>query len=215
MTQKTVQTKRLVQENGVKLGAQPALLIVLSGPSGVGKGAVLEGASARLASLRRSISVTTRPPRACEVEGRDYFFRSSAEFATLQQQGEFLESAQYIDHSYGTPRSWVLEQLQQDHDVTLEIDVQGGLQVREKFPEAVLIFVAPPSEAALRERLTGRNTETEESLDRRVKAYRREIESLPKYDYLIVNDQLEDAIDLFICIIRAEKSRLSRKLTND
>jgi guanylate kinase len=189
---------------------KPGLLLIISGPSGVGKGAILEGAVKRLPLLRRSISVTTRPPRRGEVEGESYFFRSPEEFEQLKQAGELLEWARYLDYYYGTPRAWVTEQLQAGHDVTLEIDVQGGRQVKEKFPEAVLIFVAPPSQDALQKRLLVRNTETEATIARRLAAYGEEFKALPIYDYLIINDKLPEAINDFCSIVAAEKARVKR-----
>lgn len=188
------------------------LLIVLSGPSGVGKGSILNEAFKHLPALSRSISVTTRPRRPGEQDGVDYFFTTPEAFQHKRENGEFLEWANYIDYSYGTPREWVMQKLSEGVDVALEIDVQGGLQIREQFPEAVLIFVEPPSEDALRERLIGRNTETVESLDRRVRAYRREKESLPKYDYAITNDRLDEAVETFCAVIKAEHARISRRI---
>jgi guanylate kinase len=186
------------------------LLIVVSGPSGVGKGAILQGGIKRLPTLRRSVSVTTRPPRAGESEGESYFFRSPAEFEQLKTAGELLEWARYLDYFYGTPRDWVKEKLQAGIDVALEIDVQGGQQVKKSFPAAVLVFVAPPSKEVLRQRLLGRNTEAEEIIARRLAAYEEELKALPLYDYLVVNDVLGEAVDRFCSIITAEKSRVNR-----
>lgn len=185
-------------------------LIVLSGPSGAGKGSILKGAMERLPNLCCSVSVTTRPPRPDERDGEDYFFRSPAQFEQMKENGEFLECARYLDYWYGTLSSWVLERLQQGKDVALEIDVQGGRQVRARFPRAVLIFVMPPSEQALRDRLMGRNTETEESLDRRLNAYREERKYLSEYDHTIVNDRLEEAVEEFCRIVREEKTKAAR-----
>jgi guanylate kinase len=188
---------------------KPGLLLVISGPSGVGKGAILQGAVKRLPLLRRSVSATTRPPRRGEVEGESYFFHSPEKFEQLKAE-ELLEWARYLDYYYGTPRAWVQEQLASGHDVTLEIDVQGARQVKEKFPEAVLIFVAPPSQEALQERLLGRNTECEATIARRLAAYGEELKALPIYDYLVINDRLPEAIDTFCSIVAAEKSRVKR-----
>jgi guanylate kinase len=190
------------------------LVIVVSGPSGVGKGTILAAAEERLSGLRRSISVTTRSARPGEIDGEHYFFRTLEEFERLKVADDFLEWAKYLDSFYGTPRSWVLEQLENGRDVTLEIDVQGGRQVKAKFPEAVLIFVEPPSENALRERLEKRSTENEDVIQRRLAAYRHERESLPIYDYIIRNDNLDDAVDLFCCILRAEKARVARRASD-
>jgi len=185
------------------------LLIVLSGPSGVGKGSIVEKALQRLPQLCRSISVTTRPKRPAEIDGKDYFFRTSEQFEQMKQQGELLEWAQYLDYYYGTPLDWVKQNLAAGNDIVLEIDVQGGLQIKDKFPQAILIFVEPPSDEALRERLKGRNTETEESLDRRVRAYRKEREYLPYYNYTIKNELLDVAVDKFCDIVTREHAKLS------
>lgn len=201
----------------------PGLLIVVSGPSGVGKGSILAEAAGRLPNLVLSISVTTRPPRPNEAGGKDYFFRSQEQFDQMRQTGEFLEWARYLNNYYGTPRSWVVEKLQAGKDVALEIDVQGGMQVRESLPEAVLIFVTPTGQqgfgprakAELRARLMGRSTETAESVERRLSLYTKELEFLRHYDYEIVNERLEDAVDLFCCIVLAEKAKLSRKARDE
>lgn len=197
-----------------KVSVMRGLVIVVSGPSGVGKGTILAAAEERITGLRRSISVTTRSARSGEIDGEHYFFRTLEEFERLKTADDFLEWAKYLDSFYGTPRSWVLEQLENGRDVTLEIDVQGGRQVKEKFPEAVLIFVEPPSESALRERLEKRSTENEDVIQRRLAAYRHERESLPSYDYIIRNDDLDEAVDLFCCILRAEKARVARRVSD-
>jgi len=187
-----------------------ALLLVLSGPSGVGKDSILRGAGEYFPELSRSISVTTRPPRPGEQEGREYFFRSEEEFQQLLAKGGLWEWARYLDYHYGTPRAWVEEALTAGRDVVLEIDVQGARQIRRQFPEAVLIFVAPPSRQELVRRLRGRNTETEASIAKRLRAYEEELAHLPEFDYLIINDQLEEAVERFRSIVVAEKSRVRR-----
>jgi len=186
------------------------LLIVLSGPAGVGKGTIVQGAAARLPQLACSISVTTRPPRPGEVEGRDYFFRTQEQFDRLVAQEAFLEWARYLDFCYGTPRPWVMDQLASGKDVVLEIEVKGGMQVRQRVPGAVLIFVLPPSYQELAERLRGRQTETPEMLERRLQAAREEFVSIGQYDYLIINDKIEQAVDDFCCIVRSEHLRPGR-----
>jgi len=183
------------------------LLIVLSGPAGVGKGTILRQARTYLPQLTESISITTRPPRPGEVEGREYFFRSPQELARLVAEDAFLEWARYLDHAYGTPRQWVMEQLQAGKDVVLEIEVQGARQVRQRVPEAVLVFVLPPSYQELAARLAGRGTETPEVLARRLAAARQEIESIGEYDYLVINDELERAVQDFVAIVRAQHLR--------
>ena len=144
------------------------LLLVLSGPSGVGKDAMLKQVLRGVGSLRRSVSVTTRPPRPGERDGGEYHFRSDQEFDRMEAAGELLESARYLDYRYGTPRAWVEEQRRAGADLVLELDVQGALQVRRLYPDAVLIFVVPPTWKALARRLSDRQTETPAHLERRL-----------------------------------------------
>jgi guanylate kinase len=204
------------------------ILFVVSGPSGVGKGEVLKRARARLHGFRelvKSVSVTTRPPRPDETEGAEYCFRSRAEFEALRERDEFLEWAEYVGNLYGTPRAWVNEQLAAGRDVVLEIEVQGALQVRERCPDAVLTFIAPPSWEELRRRLGSRHTECPEIREQRIDVAVREVErvemmlavarrersSVPEYDYVIVNDRLDDAAEAFVSVVRAEHCRARRQ----
>jgi guanylate kinase len=208
----------MTRRNAAERAATPAsaaeaaggLLVVLSGPSGVGKDAMLKRVLPTVSGLRRSISVTTRPPRPGEQEGREYFFRSDQEFDRMQAAGELLESAQYLDHRYGTPKAWVEEQRRNGASVVLEIDVQGALQVRRLYPDAILVFVVPPSWEALASRLAQRHTETAPNLEKRLEAAQRELKALPRYDYVIVNDNLERAADQLECILQAERCRPGR-----
>lgn len=192
----------------------PGLLVALSGPSGVGKGTVVAHAMSlgrpEAARLRRSVSVTTRPRRPEERDGRDYFFRSSEEFERMAAAGQLLEWATYLGNSYGTPAQWVDRQLQQRYDVVLEIEVQGAVQVRRRRPEAVLIYMLPPSWRALQSRLRRRRSESEEMQQRRLDVARREIESLPHYDYVIVNDRVQAAGQRLLAILQAEHCRVER-----
>jgi len=190
--------------------APGGLLVVLSGPSGVGKDAMLKRVLARMSRLRRSLSVTTRPPRPGEEDGREYAFRSDEEFDRMQAAGELLESAQYLDYRYGTPKAWVAAQRREGADIVLEIDVQGAEQVRRLYPDAVLVFVAPPSWEALAERLSGRQTETAPDLEKRRQAARRELKAADTYDYVIVNDDLERAARQLESILEAEHCRPGR-----
>lgn len=191
------------------------ILIVLSGPSGVGKGTVLGRAmsyrSPAAARLRRSISVTTRGRRPDEREGRDYFFRTPQEFDLLVADDELLEWATYLDNRYGTPRPWVEEQLAAGRDVVLEIEVQGAMQVRERCPESVLVYVLPPSWRALRRRLATRRSESEEIQRRRIEVAREELEYLERYHYAIVNDRVERAAQKLLAILAAEHARVARR----
>jgi guanylate kinase len=183
-------------------------LFVLSGPSGVGKDTLLDHALASLPGIVRSVSATTRPARATEKHGTDYYFTSLAEFETGIAEGNFLEYARYGEHLYGTPRETVLEQLRQGQDVLLKIEVQGAALVRQAIPEAILIFVAPPSLNELERRLRGRNTDTAARIQARLAIARDELALIPRYDYLIVNDHIETAADTLRAIILAERCRL-------
>jgi len=191
------------------------ILVVLSGPSGVGKGTVLGRAMScrnpSAARLRRSISVTTRGRRPDEREGRDYFFRTLQEFDLLVADDELLEWANYLDNRYGTPRRWVEEQLAAGQDVVLEIEVQGARQVRERCPEAVLVYILPPSWRALRHRLATRRSESEQLQRRRVEVAKEELEYLDRYHYAIVNDRVGRAAQKLLAILAAEHARVARR----
>ena len=190
------------------------LLVVLSGPSGVGKGTVVAHAMSLRAEtasrLRRSVSVTTRTRRPDERDGRDYFFSTPEQFKRMVVAGELLEWATYLDSSYGTPLQWVDQELASGYDVVLEIEVQGAIQVRERRPEAVLIYMLPPSWRALRRRLKRRRSESERIQQRRLDVARQEIKYLPQYDYVIFNQRVEKAARSFLAILEAERSRVGR-----
>ena len=193
------------------------ILVVVSGPSGVGKGTVVGRAMSyrdpAADRLQRSISVTTRGRRHDEREGRDYFFRAPAEFDRLAAEDELLERATYLDNRYGTPRRWVEEQLAAGNDVVLEIEVQGAMQVRERCPEAVLVYILPPSWRALRRRLATRRSESEELQRRRVEVAKKELEYLGRYHYAIVNDRVGRAAQKLLAILAAEHARVARRGT--
>lgn len=187
--------------------ATHGILFILSGPSGVGKDTVLRTVLPQLDGIRTSISVTTRSPRPGERHEVDYFFVSPDKFASLLEKQELLEHAAVHGHFYGTPRSWVLDQLASGMDVVLEIDVQGALQVKAEFPDAILVFLAPPSWEELSRRLRGRKTEDPETIRRRLRNARQEIARVDNYEYLVVNDHLQDAADRLRAIVLAERSR--------
>ncbi len=189
------------------------LLIVISGPSGVGKGTVRKALFEREGQdLVYSISMTTRTPRNGEQDGIDYYFVSHDEFEHQIEKGNLLEYAKFVGNYYGTPYDKVEEQLNQGHEVVLEIDVQGAMQVKAKKPEAVFIFIAPPSFKALEDRLRRRGTETEEVIKERLMKAEREINQAAAYDYIVVNDDVNNAADRVMAIIRAEHARCSRSL---
>ena len=187
------------------------VLLVLSGPSGVGKGTVCKELLKRNPQVKLSVSATTRAPRPGEVEGVSYFFKTREEFERMIADGEFLE---YMDvfgmNYYGTPRAYVEEQLASGNDILLEIDVKGAMNVKRQCPEAVLVFIAPPSLETLKARLVGRGTERQEALERRTSEAFAELKLMPQYDYIVVNDMLSTAVDEVETIIRAERLRVSR-----
>jgi guanylate kinase len=170
------------------------MLLVLSGPSGVGKGTVVEQLRRRVPTLWESVSVTTRAPRPAEVAGQDYRFVSRSEFEALRDSDGFLEWFEVFDDLYGTPRAPVEQRLAAGDDVLLEIDVQGALRVKELLPEAVLVFLTPPTFEELERRLRDRGTESPEELARRLGEARQELERAPDFDVVVVNDDLERAV---------------------
>ncbi|USS92461.1 guanylate kinase [Fructobacillus americanaquae] len=190
---------------------QRGLLIVLSGPSGVGKGTVRKAIfEDDGVDFRYSISATTRKPRVGEVDGQDYFFVSRDEFEEKIQAGDMLEYAEYVGNYYGTPRSFIDETLASGKDVFLEIDVQGALQVKTKMPEGVYIFLTPPDIKNLRTRLEGRGTDSPEVIDQRVEAAKDELKKMINYNYAVENDIVELAVDRIKAIITAERLKVNR-----
>lgn len=185
------------------------LLIVVSAPSGCGKGTLLAEA-AKQADFYYSVSATTRSPREGEKDGVNYHFLTREQFTKLTDSGGMLEYAEYCGNFYGTPEKAVDEMLAAGRDVLLEIEVQGALKVMEKRPDAVSVFILPPSLKTLRERLTKRGTETEEVIARRIGAAGDEIKAAHKYGYVIVNDDLDTAVADFLAVIRAEKMAAKR-----
>jgi guanylate kinase len=186
-------------------------LTVISGFSGAGKGTIMRELLRRHPEYALSVSVTTRKPRPGEADGVDYHFLSQLEFDALVEQDGLLEHAGYVDHCYGTPRRYVEEAIAEGKDVLLEIEVQGAMQIKEKKPEAILLFVTPPSAEELRRRLTGRGTETEDVIRERMERAREEAKSMPLYEYLIVNDNLEDAVELVHRTIQEAKNATFRQ----
>ncbi|WP_409292171.1 guanylate kinase [Peribacillus sp. SCS-37] len=190
---------------------EKGLLIVLSGPSGVGKGTVRKEIFCRPdTAFEYSISMTTRKPREGEIDGVDYFFKSRDEFEELIEQGKLLEYAEFVGNYYGTPVDYVRQTLEDGKDVFLEIEVQGARQVREKFPDGLFIFLAPPSLTELQNRITTRGTESEELITRRMNAAKAEIEMMDLYDYVVENDKVENACERINAIVVAEHCRRER-----
>lgn len=191
-------------------GDRRGILFVLSAPSGAGKDTILSHFLAQSDGIVRCVTATTRPPRPGEVNGRDYHFLSEEEFEREAQSGELLEWAFVHGHRYGTPRRWVMEQLARGQDVILKIDVQGGLAVRERCPDAVLIFVMPPSLEVMEQRLRKRGLESEAQIQRRLQDAPGELAHASHYDYVIVNDVLEVAVAKLAAIVAAERCRVRR-----
>ena len=191
--------------------SERGLLIVFSGPSGVGKGTVRQEIfSTPDHKFEYSVSMTTRAQRPGEVDGKDYFFRSREEFEELIRNGQMLEYAEYAGNYYGTPLTYVNETLDKGIDVFLEIEVQGALQVKKKVPDAVFIFLTPPDLNELQERLVGRGTDSEEVIAQRIERAREEIALMSEYDYAIVNDEVPLAAERVKRVIEAEHFRVDR-----
>lgn len=170
------------------------IIAIISGFSGAGKGTVVTKLVEKY-GYAVSISATTRAPREGEVEGKSYFFKTKEEFEQMIHNDELMEYAQYVENYYGTPKEYVLEHVEQGKDVLLEIEMQGALKVKEKFPEVSLIFVTPPSAAELRNRLINRGTETMEVIDKRIARAKEECAYMKDYDYIVVNDVLEECVE--------------------
>lgn len=186
------------------------VLLVLSGPSGAGKGTICEQLRNKRKNLAYSVSATTRAPRKGEVDGRDYFFVTIEKFKEMIANNELLEYAEIYGNYYGTPRSYVMSILDEGRDVVLEIDPQGALQVKESFPDAVFVFVVPPSLDELSKRIYKRGTDSEEVIKRRLSAATSELAYASKYDYIVVNDEVEKATNKVSNIIDAERNRAVR-----
>ncbi|AEM78886.1 guanylate kinase [Thermoanaerobacter thermohydrosulfuricus] len=186
------------------------LLIVLSGPSGAGKGTICKALMEKEKNLKLSISATTRQPRSGEIEGKNYFFKSEEEFEKMIENDSFLEWAKVYGHYYGTPKDFVLKNLEEGNDVVLEIDIQGALKIKEKFPEGVFIFILPPSMEELKNRIKKRGTETEEEIIKRFKSAYEELNYVSRYNYVVINDSVEEAVEKIRAIIIAEKCRVDR-----
>ena len=187
------------------------LLLVISGPAGVGKGTINLSLISRNSDIRMSVSATTRAARPGEIDGVHYFFKSEEEFQKMIESGAFLEYMRVFNtHYYGTPKSFVEQELDEGRSVILEIDVQGAMRAKAAYPDAVLIFIAPPSMSELKSRLIHRGTESSEAIERRFETAYQEMELVDRYDYVVINDILDQAIVRTEDIIVAERCRVSR-----
>ena len=185
-------------------------LIVISGPSGAGKGTIVKALLDQYPSVHYSVSATTRPPREGEVNGVNYWFVTREEFCHMQENGELLEWAEVYGNFYGTPRRRVIEAINLGHDIILEIDPQGAMKIKQNFTSAVFIYIVPPSPRELSRRILGRGTESQESIRRRLNAVATELSYIHEYDYLVINDDLKEATADVAAIIRSEKWRVKR-----
>ncbi|MBQ6631036.1 MAG: guanylate kinase [Romboutsia sp.] len=190
------------------------LLLVVSGPSGAGKGTICKALLNKNDDIKLSVSATTRKPRNGEVHGVNYFFIEKEEFTKMIENGEFLEYAQIYDNFYGTPKSAIIECLEKGQDVILEIEMQGARQIKEVYPEGVFIFVLPPSLEELKSRIVGRGTETVEEIEKRFSCAFEEINQIVNYDYFIINEDIEKSVNDVEAIISAEKNKVNRYKNN-
>lgn len=180
------------------------ILVVVSGFSGAGKGTLMKALLEKYDNYALSISATTRKPREGELDGREYFFKTKEEFEQLLQEDALIEYAQYVENYYGTPKAYVEEQLAKGKDVVLEIEIQGALKVKEKLPDTLLVFVTPPSAKELKNRLVGRGTETMEVIESRMKRAVEESDGMNGYDYILVNDNLEQCVEQMHRLIQSQ-----------
>ena len=191
------------------------ILVVVSGFSGSGKGTIMKELMKKYSNqYALSISATTRAPRTGETDGIEYFFKTKEAFELMIEAGELIEYARYVGNYYGTPKAYVDEQLNAGKDVILEIEIQGALKVKEKFPDTLLLFVTPPSATELKNRLVGRGTEEISVIESRLSRAVEEAEGIEAYDYLVINDDLEECVEEVHSIIQNEKNRVFRNAQN-
>ena len=190
------------------------LLLVVSGPSGAGKGTICKALLNKNDQIKLSVSATTRKPRNGEVHGVNYFFIEKEEFTRMVENGEFLEHAQIYDNFYGTPKAAIIEKKKKGQDIILEIEMQGARQIKEVYPEGVFIFVLPPSLEELKSRIVGRGTETQEEIEKRFSCAFEEINQIVNYDYFIVNEDIEKSVNDVEAIILSEKNKVTRYKNN-
>lgn len=188
------------------------ILVVVSGFSGSGKGTIMKELLSRYDNYALSISATTRSPREGEQDGREYFFKTREEFEEMIASDALIEYACYVENYYGTPRAYVEEQLALGKDVILEIEIQGALQIRKRFPDTLLLFISPPDARTLEKRLVGRGTESMDVIENRLSRAVEEAEGIESYDYFIINDDLNTCVEQVHRLIQGEHSRVSRSL---
>ena len=188
------------------------ILVVVSGFSGAGKGTLMKALLEKYHNYALSISATTRSPREGEQDGREYFFVTRDKFESMIEERELIEYAQYVNNYYGTPRQYVFQQMADGKDVILEIEIQGALKIKERFPEALLLFVMPPSADELKHRLTSRGTETADVITARLHRAAEEAAGINSYDYILVNDQIDTCVEEMHQLIQAQHNKVSNKL---
>lgn len=184
--------------------AERGILVVVSGFSGAGKGTLMKRLMEKYDNYALSVSATTRTPRPGEEHGREYFFHTKQEFEELILQDALIEYAQYVDNYYGTPKAYVEKQLSAGKDVILEIEIQGALKVKEKLPDTLLLFVTPPSAEELKHRLVNRGTESMEVIESRLRRAAQEAKAMPEYDYILINDRIEECVDTMHSVIQSQ-----------
>lgn len=187
------------------------LLFVVSGPSGAGKGTICKKLIEKI-DIDLSVSMTTRKPRPGEIDGKNYYFVTEEEFKETISKDGFLEYAKVYGNYYGTPKATVLKKLEEDRDVVLEIDIQGALKIRDSYPKGIFIFILPPSMAELRKRITGRGSESEDDINLRLGETLKEVSYIDKYDYCVINGEINEAVNRVAAIIKAEHSRVSKDI---
>lgn len=189
-------------------------LIVICGPSGVGKGTICKEFLQNNKDIKLSISATTRNPRVGEVDGVNYHFLDKDIFKKMMDSGDFLEYAQVYDNFYGTPKQNVMDNLKKGENVLLEIDIQGAMQVKKQYPQGIFVFILPPSLSELRNRIEGRATDAQDVIEKRLSCAFDEIMKIDEYDYYIVNDDLQEAVRELECIVRIAKNKVDKNLEN-
>jgi guanylate kinase len=194
----------MLKKNGV--------LIVLSGPSGCGKGTVLKEIVSGNDSIRVSVSATTRDPREDEIDGVNYFFKGMEEFKRMIAQNELVEWVEYCGNCYGTPRCYIEESMKNGYDVILEIEIEGAANIKKQYPDSILVFLLPPSFDELMRRIQNRGTESEDIIEKRMAKAKKEVLSAKEYDYLVINDDVEKSKTQIIDIIKSEKLKMSRNI---